>query len=297
MDLLSGMTVFARVVEEASFAKAAAALGLSRSAASKRVAWLEDHLGARLLNRTTRTISLTEVGRAYYERCARILDEVEDAAQAVASLHDAPRGTLRVNAPMSFGQRHVGPAVSAFLCRWPEMSIDLSLTDRRVDVVDEGYDVVVRIMAMADSSLIARKITTTSRVTCASPEYLARRGTPTAPADLAGHDCFEYANLSPAGEWVFRRGDQTQRIKIAGRLRADNGDVLRCAALAGLGLIQTPTFIVADDLAAGRLVPVLDDYAASGIPVWAVYPHNRHLSTKVRMFVDFLADRFGAEVG
>lgn len=297
MDLLSGMRVFARVVEEESFAGAAAALGLSRPAVSKQVAWLEDHLGARLLNRTTRQLSLTEVGRAYYERCARILDEVEDASQAVAQLHDTPRGTLRVNAPMSFGQRHVGPAVAAFLARWPELSIDLSLTDRRVDVVDEGYDVVIRIMAMADSSLIARRVSLTRRVACASPDYLARRGTPTVPDDLADHACLEYDNVAAGGEWIFRRGAETHRVKIAGPLRADNGDVLRCAALAGLGVVQMPTFIIDEDLAAGRLVPVLSDYTSGAVPIWAVYPHNRHLSTKVRMFVDFLAERFGAEVG
>jgi DNA-binding transcriptional LysR family regulator len=296
MDLLSGMTVFARVVEADSFARAAAALGLSRSAVSKQVAWLEDQLGARLLNRTTRRLSLTEVGRAYYDRCARILEEVEEASQAVASLHAAPRGTLRVNAPMSFGQRHVGPAVADFLARWPELKIDLSLTDRRVEVVEEGYDVVVRIMAMADSSLIARRIATTCRIACASPAYLARHGTPATPEDLAGHACLEYANLPASGEWVFQRGGATHRVKIAGPLRADNGDALRSAALAGLGVVQMPTFIIEEDLAAGRLVPVLADYAADGLPVWAVYPHNRHLSTKVRMFVDFLAERFGTEV-
>lgn len=296
MDLLSGMTVFARVVEEDSFARAAAALGLSRSAASKQVAWLEDRLGARLLNRTTRKISLTEVGRAYYERCLRILEEVENASQAVARLHDAPRGTLRVNAPMSFGQRHVGPAVADFLARWPELAIDLTLTDRRVDVVDEGFDVVIRILPMADSSLIARRIATTHRVACASPAYLARRGVPKTPEDLAGHACLEYSNLPTAGEWPFRRDGAVQRVKVSGPLRADNGDILRCAALAGLGVILSPVFIVADELADGRLVPVLEDHADEGVPVWAVYPHNRHLSTKVRMFVDFLAERFAGEV-
>ncbi|MEQ8701983.1 MAG: LysR family transcriptional regulator [Bauldia litoralis] len=230
MDLLSGMTVFARVVEEDSFARAAAALGLSRSAASKQVAWLEDRLGARLLNRTTRKISLTEVGRAYYERCLRILEEVENASQAVARLHDAPR------------------------------------------------------------------IATTHRVACASPAYLARRGVPKTPEDLAGHACLEYSNLPTAGEWPFRRDGAVQRVKVSGPLRADNGDILRCAALAGLGVILSPVFIVADDLADGRLVPVLEDHADEGVPVWAVYPHNRHLSTKVRMFVDFLAERFAGEV-
>lgn len=295
MDSLTGMAIFARVVDTRSFTAAAAALGLSKSAVSKQVARLEDRLGARLLNRTTRRLSLTEVGAAFYERCARILAEVEDAELAVGRLQDAPRGRLRVNAPMSFGQLHLAPAIADFLAAHPGMSIDLTLTDRIVDVVEEGYDVAIRISRLADSSLIARRLVPMRRVVCGSPAYFERHGVPRHPRDLRRHNCLLYSYLPSADDWRFVGPEGPVAVRVAGTFKANNGDVLETAMLAGLGVALQPTFIAARDLQAGRLVAVMPDYVDESASVYAVYPHSRHLSAKVRAFIDFLAARFCPE--
>lgn len=292
MDNLTGMAVFARVVDARSFTAAAAALGLSKSAVSKQVARLEDRLGARLLNRTTRRLSLTEVGAAFYERCARILAEVEDAELAVGRLQDAPRGTLRINAPMSFGQLHLAPAVADFLNGHPGLAVDLTLNDRIVDLVEEGYDVAIRISRLADSSLIARRLVPSRRVVCGSPAYFERHGVPRHPADLRRHNCLLYSYLPTAEEWQFIGPDGPAAVRVSGTLRANNGDALEAAMLAGLGVALQPTFIAGRDLQAGRLVAVMPDYVDESASVYAVYPHSRHLSAKVRAFIDFLAARF-----
>jgi DNA-binding transcriptional LysR family regulator len=292
MDNLTGMAVFARVVDARSFTAAAAALGLSKSAVSKQVARLEDRLGARLLNRTTRRLSLTEVGAAFYERCARILAEVEDAELAVGRLQDAPRGTLRINAPMSFGQLHLAPAVADFLNGHPGLAIDLTLNDRIVDLVEEGYDVAIRISRLADSSLIARRLVPSRRVVCGSPAYFERHGVPRHPADLRRHNCLLYSYLPSAEEWQFVGPDGPAAVRVSGTLRANNGDALEAAMLTGLGVALQPTFIAGRDLQAGRLVAVMPDYVDESASVYAVYPHSRHLSAKVRAFIDFLAARF-----
>jgi DNA-binding transcriptional LysR family regulator len=292
VDNLTGMAIFARVVEARSFTAAAAALDLSKSAVSKQVARLEDRLGARLLNRTTRRLSLTEVGAAFYERCARILAEVEDAELAVGRLQDAPRGTLRINAPMSFGQLHLAPAVADFLNGHPGLAIDLTLNDRIVDLVEEGYDVAIRISRLADSSLIARRLVPSRRVVCGSPAYFERHGVPRHPADLRRHNCLLYSYLPSAEEWRFIGPDGPAAVRVSGTLRANNGDALEAAMLTGLGVALQPTFIAGRDLQAGRLVAVMPDYVDESASVYAVYPHSRHLSAKVRAFIDFLAARF-----
>jgi DNA-binding transcriptional LysR family regulator len=289
------MAVFARVVDARSFTGAAAALGLSKSAVSKQVARLEDRLGARLLNRTTRRLSLTEVGAAFYERCARILAEVEDAELAVGRLQDAPRGTLRINAPMSFGQLHLAPAVADFLDGHPDVAVDLTLNDRLVDLIEEGYDLAIRISQLADSSLIARRLVPMRRIVCGSPAYFARHGVPRHPRDLRQHNCLLYSYLPSVEEWQFVGPDGPVAVRAAGTLKANNGDVLETAMLAGLGVALQPTFIAARDLQAGRLVAVMPDYVNEAASVYAVYPHSRHLSAKVRAFIDFLAARFGPE--
>lgn len=295
MDPFGGMAVFAAVVEAGSFSAAAAALGLSKSAVSKQVARLEDRLGARLLNRTTRTLALTEVGRDYFERAKRILAEVEEAETAVGRLHAEPRGTLRVNAPMSFGTRHVAPALPALLARYPDLGVDLVLNDRVVDVLDEGFDVSIRIVRMEDSSLVARRLSGFRRVVCASPDYWRRHGRPAHPDDLAGHECLIYGYLAQPLDWPFAGPDGRFRVRVSGRFRANNGDAIRAAALGGLGVALAPSFIVGDDLDAGRLETALEDFEEPDLAIWAVYPPGRHLSAKVRAFVDFLADRFGRE--
>lgn len=296
-DQLAAMAVFARVVEAGSFSGAGRQLGLSKSAVSKAVARLEDHLGTRLINRTTRKLSLTETGRAFYEGCRRMLNEAEAAERAVTHLTDAPRGVLRVNAPMSFGIRHLSPGLGTFMAAYPELEVDLTLEDRRVDLVEEGYDLAIRIGVMPDSSLVARRLGPNPRVICAAPDYLERRGVPRSPEALASHDCLLYHYQSSGDSWRLRprpgaAGAETS-VRVKGRLKVNNGDSLREAALAGLGIAHLPAFIVHEDLAAGRLVALLQDYddVADG-GVFAVYPASRNLSPKVRVFIDFLADRF-----
>ncbi len=294
MDSIGGMITFARVVEANSFSEAARRLGISKSAVSKQIARLEDHLGARLLNRTTRRISPTEVGAAFYERCARIIAEVEEAELAVTRLQEEPRGVLRVNAPMSFGILHLAPAISVFLKRYPDMDIDLTLNDRFVDLIDEGYDLAIRIGTMADSSLIARKLAPSRLVLCAAPAYLRRSGMPAEPRELAGHDCLVYSLATGGDLWKFTDTEgKPHPVRVTARLRVNNGDVMRDIAASGLGLTVLPNFIAAKDLEKGTLVPVLTDYSLPETAVSAVYPQNRHLSTKIRVFVDFLASRFG----
>lgn len=267
---------------------------MSKSAVSKHVGRLEDRLGARLLNRTTRRLSLTEVGRVYYEHCARILHEAEEGDLAVGRLQEEPRGTLRINAPMSFGQIHVAPALPDFLTAYPDLSVDVTFEDRFVDAVEEGYDVLIRIGSLADSSLIARKLAWSEAQICASPAYWEKHGMPQHPRDLLEHNCLNYTYLSTNNEWRFVNKDEPGEItsvRVSGNIRANNSPVQREAALAGIGVARLPHFVICDDIRAGRLVPALTDYPLQPFGIYAVYPHNRHLSAKVRAFVDFFADR------
>jgi len=295
MDRLAAMQAFARVAEAGSFSAAARQLGMAKSVVSKLVMGLENHLGARLINRTTRRLSLTEAGIAYYESCTRILAAVEEAELSVGRLQAVPRGRLKVNASMSFGFLHLAPAIPDFLAHHPEVEIDLTLNDQFTDLVQEGYDVAVRIGALPDSSLIARKLAPSRRVLCASPAYLDRHGVPQVPEDLARHNCLGYAYLVTGNEWRFRGPDREHAVRVSGNFDVNNGDALRAAALGGLGIAQLPTFIIGQDLAAGTLRCLLSDYVLPETNIHAVYPHNRHLSAKVRAFVDFLAERFGPE--
>ncbi len=293
MDTLKGMAVFARVVEKGSFSAAARDLRLAKSTVSKQVAALEQRLGARLLNRTTRRLSPTEVGLAYYERCTRIIAEVEEAELAVSRLQLEPRGTLRLNAPMSFGNLHVAPVIADFMNAYPELTVDMTLNDRMVDLVDEGFDVAVRIGRLADSTLIAKKIAPSRLVVCAAPEYWLAHGIPARPQDIGNHNCLIYSNLRNPHEWTFQTADGAKTVSITGKLRANNGEALHAAALKGYGVYLGPTFIVGRDLRSGRLQAVLQEFEARNHFIHAVYPHSRHLSVKVRAFVDFLAGRFG----
>ena len=292
---LAAMAIFAQVVDARSFSGAARALGLSKSAVSKQIARLEDRLGARLLNRTTRRLSVTEAGAAFYERCARMVAEASAAERAVMDLDTAPRGLLKISAPMSFGQLHLAAAIVEFHGRHASLRIEMDLDDRVVDLIGEGYDVAVRIAQLPPSSLIARRLATNRRIVCAAPDYLARRGVPQTPHDLLGHDCLNYTYLLSGGEWRFDGPDGPVGVRVGGSFAANNGDVLRQAALAGRGIIFTPTFLVGDDLRTGRLVRVLSGYNGADTGIYAVFPHGRHLSPKVRAFVDFLADRFAPE--
>jgi DNA-binding transcriptional LysR family regulator len=294
MDRFAAVEAFVRVGETGSFSEAARRLNTSKSAVSRHVSTLEAELGARLLHRTTRSLTLTEAGRDYLQRASRVLADLAEANQAVTQLEAAPRGTLRVNAPLSFGFLHLAPAIPDFLARFPEVEVDITMNDRLVDLVDEGFDVAVRIGALADSSLIARRLAPVRRVVCGSPDYLAAHGAPTSPDDLGRHACLRYSLVSRIHEWRFVDAlGRPWPVEVKGPLITNNGDANRAAALGGTGLVYLPTFIVGADITAGRLETVLEPFVPQDMTLNAVYPHARHLSPKVRAFVDFLAARFG----
>jgi len=294
MDRLAALESFARVAETGSFSAAARALNLSKSLISRQVSALEAELGARLISRTTRSLTLTEAGRGYYEQVARILAQMEEADLSVSQLQATPRGKLRVNAPMSFSLLRLAPALPDFLALYPEIDVDLVMNDRRVDLMEEGFDLAIRIGRLTDSSLVARKLSPMQRLIVASPAYLADRGTPQVPADLRRHDCLCYSNADTIDEWRFCEPDgRPVTIEVKGRVRANNGDLLRIAALRGLGFVDLPNFLVAGDIESGALVPVLQDYIKQDGGVYAVYPHARYLPPKIRVFIDFLAERWG----
>jgi DNA-binding transcriptional LysR family regulator len=298
MDRFDNMRVFAKVVETSSFAGAAARLGISASMVSQHVKELEERLGARLLNRTTRKVSLTETGRAYYERCTRLLADLEETEQAVSDMHAAPRGELRVNATPTFGILQLAPAIADFTARFPGISVELMLSNRMADLIEESLDVAVRVGLVPDSSLIARQLAPCRMVVCGAPSYFEKHGIPRSPADLTNHNCLTVAvtGLSYYRMWHLTAPDGTAlNLSPIGNLRTNSGAVLKVAALAGHGLVCLPTYLVGDALQSGRLVTVLDDYTAPPLTLRALYPHSRHLSAKVRAFVDFLAARFGRE--
>jgi DNA-binding transcriptional LysR family regulator len=296
MDRLASMELFARVVECGGFSAAARSLGLSKSVVSKQVRTLEDRLGVRLLNRTTRRIALTEAGRAYLEGVERIAALVAQTEESVTHLQERPRGLLRINAPVSFGQLRLGQLIPDFMALYPEVAIDLTLSDRFVDLVEEGFDVAIRIGSLPDSSLIARRLAPVRRVVCASPAYLATHGPLSRVQDLERHDCLGYSYLSTLDQWRFHGPEGEVTVRVRGHLRANNGEVLREAAIAGVGVSLAPTFIVGEDLQAGRLVRLLPGYEPlPDIAIHAVHPAGRHVSPKLRTFVDFLAERFGPE--
>lgn len=296
MDHLTGISVFARVVETNGFTAAARSLGLSKAAVSKQVARLEDRLGVRLLNRSTRRLGLTEAGRDFYERAQRILIEIDEAEQAASSRQVNPRGVLRVNAPVTYGISHLVPVLPDFMRRYPEIRVDLVLNDRFVDLIEEGFDVAIRVGlgALPDSTLVARRLAVANHTVCAAPNYLAARGTPHHPAELAQHDCLLYSYLSTGEEWRFLdAAGRPLGIRVSGPMRANNGDALRHAARAGLGIVYSPAFLMADDIAAGRLVAVLTDWRTPEAAVHAIYPPGRPLGAKLRVFVDYLAETLG----
>jgi DNA-binding transcriptional LysR family regulator len=292
MNQLEDMQIFISTVDAQSFTAAADKLGLSKQFISRRIMALEDRLGARLLIRTTRRLSVTDTGRAYYERALKIIDDVNDTEQMVSSESASPRGTLRISAPMSFGTLHLGPAIARFMAQCPDIRIELDLSDRFVDIVGEGYDMALRIGALADSSLIARQIAPVQIVACASPAYLKRRGKPKSPADLKGHDCLLYGHGRNV-EWVFAEKGKPLHVPVKGRLRANNGELACAAAIEGLGIVLLPTFIAGGALRSKQLVTILDDYAPPPLTIYAVYPQHRQTSIAIKAFVDFMRHAFG----
>ena len=294
VENLADIAVFVRVVERGSFTLAADDLRLSRAVVSKYLSRLEERLGARLLNRTTRRLSLTEAGAALFEASRGAIERIEEAEAAVAQFQAAPRGRLRVSAPMSFGILHLGPAIADFSREYPGVTLDIRLDDRFVNLVEDGIDVAVRIGLLTDSSLVARKLGLTRAVACASPAYLAEHGEPQSPEDLATHDCLIYSYLANANVWRFlsREGREIP-VAVTGTLRINNGIVLAEAALAGRGVLVTPSFYVAPMLRDGRLRRVLAEYRLPELGIYAVYPQKEHVPPKVRAFIDYLAARFG----
>jgi DNA-binding transcriptional LysR family regulator len=297
METLAGMRLLAEVVENGSFSAAGRRLGMAASSVARGIGALENELGARLLNRTTRKLGLTEAGRLYHERSKRILVEVEEARLSVTQLEAAPRGTLRLNVPVVFGRLHIAPALADFLALYPALRVDLAMTDAFVDLVEEGVDLAIRIGELQDSSLVARRLAPNRRVICASSGYLERAGVPTAPEHLAGHNCLIYKRQENRSLWRLRKAERTHEIEVSGSLLANNTDVLHAAALGGLGLAILPIWLVGPDLQRGALNIVLSDYQVSpgalDTNIYAVFPHNRHLSAKVRALIDFLRRRFG----
>lgn len=287
---LDDMRIYVATVDSRNFTSAANRLSLSKQFVSRRVMALEEALGVQLLIRNTRKLAVTELGQEFYERARRILGEVEDAEQAMSLRRAGPRGLLRVSAPMSFGMMHLSPLVATFLREHNDVRFDMELSDRTVDVVGEGFDMAIRIGTLADSTLMAQKLVDVRMVACCSPGYLRRRGTPEVPADLERHACLLYGHGGVVS-WDFVVEGSVKSIEVRGPLRANNGDLIRDAAVAGLGIARLPDFIVADALKAGLLVPVLDAFLPTAATVYAVYPQHRQSSVTIRAFVDFLREQ------
>jgi DNA-binding transcriptional LysR family regulator len=293
MDRLRAFEVFVEVVRKNGFARAAEALDTSPANVTRYVSDLEAHLGARLLNRSSRKLSLTESGEALYERARTILDDVAEAEAVSSSSTLHPRGTLRINAPLSFGVLHLAPLWPQFLKRYPDIELDVALSDRVVDLVEEGYDLAIRISRVAANAYAARKLATSQNIVCAAPAYLRKHGKPKTPADLLAHACIGYRYSATADEWNFLDSQgQAHAVKVPCTMHTNNGDTARAAALGGAGIIWQPKFLIGDDLRAGRLVSLLPDYHMPDIDILALYPSRRHLSAKVRVMIDFLVDAF-----
>lgn len=290
---LDDMQVFAKVVEAGSFTGAGRLLGLPKSTVSRRLAELEAGLGARLLERTTRRLRLTEVGETYHAACVRVMAEAEAAQQAVMETRRAPHGVLRITAPQVFGEAFMTPVIATFLAQWPAVEVDVVLTDQILDLVANRIDLAIRAGQMPDSSFIARKLGSADSICCASPAYLEARGAPRVPTDLEGHDCLMLRLGSQKPRWTFTGPDGEISVLVEGRFRVNSFPMVHQAALAGLGIARMPTFLCANDLASGRLVPLLDGYSSPAGSLFAVFPSSRHLSPKVRAFLDLLFEHFG----
>ncbi|MGE5621913.1 MAG: LysR family transcriptional regulator [Bacillota bacterium] len=294
MDKLRSMGVFVAVVDAGSFTAAAEVCNLSPVMIGKHIRHLEQQLGARLLTRTTRRQSLTEIGRQYCERCRAILADIRDAESGAEAMRASPRGMLKVNAPVSFGTQRLAPAMAGYLARHPEVSLDLHLNDRVVDIVDEGYDAAIRIGALEDSSLIARPLQPYGMLICASPAYLKRAGVPRTPDELASHQCLDFAHWNKQVRWKLAGAPGTQSEFPASRFRSNNGQALRMAALCGYGIVMQAEVLLEEDVAAGRLVPLLEQYLPPPRPMHLLYARDRQPTPKLATFIDFVLERFGA---
>lgn len=292
MDRLTAMELFVRVVETGSFSAVARQMDMTQPTVSKQLAALEQRLKTRLLNRSTRQLSLTEAGTSYYEACKRILDSVNEAEGNVGRLQGQFAGQLRINTSIALGQMYVATLVLKFQEQHPDLEIDLSLADRFVDVVEEGIDLAIRVGKLTDSSLVARRIGKARRLAIATHAYLKRHGMPKVPQDLAEHNCILYAYLSTGNEWMFRGPEGEIRVRVSGNFRANNGDAIRHAVLADHGIAVVPEWIVGGEVAAGRIKVILPDFEPTPMDISAVYPSARHVSAKLRALIDFLQTEF-----
>jgi DNA-binding transcriptional LysR family regulator len=293
MDIFTAMKVYCSVVENDSLADAARKMNVSPSVVSKHLSALEDHLGVRLLNRTTRRLSITEEGAAYYERCKQIITDVAEAEIEVSSAHTAPRGLLKITAPVTFAHRHLTPHLPKFLDMFPEVEVQVQVNDRVVDLVDEGIDLAIRISQLKDSSLIARRLAPNRRYIAATPEYLERNGTPKSVDDLKDHRLITWPPGNPLNDWHFLIDGVDRIIKVKGAIAVNEGDAILTTLLAGGGLGMTQEFLAGPFVKEKKLVPLLEEIVREDNPIYAVYPSSRHLSPKVRAFVDFLVKTYG----
>jgi DNA-binding transcriptional LysR family regulator len=297
MDTIEAMRVFATVAERSSFSGAANALDMSTASVTRHVAWLEQRLGTRLLHRTTRRVSLTSAGASYHERCLALLAELDATEAAVTAQALAPSGQLRLNVPVSFGIARMGGLLGRFAELHPQISVDVDLSDRMVDLVEEGYDVAIRITREPAPTLIARLLAESALVLCASPDYLARAGTPTTLAELASHRCLGYRYFQGGDVWRMTGPEGEASVRVHEHLRANNGDLLREAAIAGMGIVLQPDFIAGQALDEGRLVRLLPDYHIPPVRIFAVYASRSHLAPKIRAFIDFMVESFAETCG
>jgi DNA-binding transcriptional LysR family regulator len=296
MAQIEEIQAFIHIVEAGSITAAAERLNLAKSAVSRRLSELEERLGVELFHRTTRKMTLTDSGQGFYERSVRIMADLEEAENAVSQAHHELSGELRVAAPLSFGIMHLGPAITEFQKRHPAIRFDIDFNDRQIDLIEEGFDVGIRIAELEDSSLIARKLANNSVVVCASPGYLDKHGTPTIPEELIDHDCLTYSYLPNPNQWNFvDMLGQMQTIRVKSSMQSNSGNYLREAAIAGLGILRQPTFIAYEAIQKKELVPIMQDYEIPSVNAYAIYPPTRHLSQRVRTFIDFLVERFAGE--
>ena len=295
MNEFGAIPVFVAVVENDGFSAASRALGISKSAVSKRINQLENHLGVRLLHRTTRKLSLTEAGERYFEHAAQALTAAGQAEDAVTELQGEPQGKLKISSPMSFGRLHVAPLIPIFMKRYPKILIDLVMDDRNIDLVAEGFDLAIRSGDMPASTLIARKLAPLRQVLCASPDYIDRYGMPVTPSELSERNCILFSYSGDANEWTLNKGGKSEAVLVSGSYRVNNSEAILVALREGIGIGRLPTFVAGPDLREGNLVRILESYHIPDHTFYAVFPERQYLPAKVRAFLDFSINYFGGD--
>ena len=297
MDKLQAMLVFSRVVELGSFVRAAEKLGLSTTAVSRHISDLENHLGTRLLQRTTRKLHLTEAGTQFHLRAQQILEDIQEAESLIVQDNQQPSGVLRLSVSIPFATRHLAPLIPRFCDRYPGLNVEVVASDRKLDLIEDGLDLVLRITQELEGNMVARRLATIHTIISASPDYLARAGIPTTPAELVNHSCLVYTGIPDPNQWRFyRKQQEVDSVAVRGALCADNGDVLLAAAQQGMGITRQPSFMVGEAIAAGRLIPLLTGYQMPTLTLSALFPNRRYLPAKVRLMVDFLLAEWGGEI-